>query len=153
MRKILLIAMLVVGLCLSAAVVGNCAKGNLGWTDTDTVKVTGYTGSAQLTIPKRTFHFTYRIQPGEQLVVSWMIENNTYCELNVTATITGPGYLYFDLKPNKNFVMGPSTTKQVALVVGMPLWVRDYPGKQNKYYTVTVLFTSRTVARKWQTFP
>ena len=146
MRKILLIAVLVVGLCLSTAV-GNCAL-----TDNDIVTVDGTTGYAELQIPKKTFHFDPHLQPGEQLAVSWWIHNNGPCLLDVDVKVTKSGtpatYLVVEFKPGYKFTLANCVWKQVALVVrlkpGCPNW------KASKPFTVTVTFNSTAKATRWQ---
>lgn len=147
MRKILLTMALVVGLCLSAAAVGNSALH-----DTDTVTVTGTTGFAELTIPKTTFQFDPNLQPGEQLAVSWWIHNSGPCLLDVEVLVTKAGvpapWLIVEFKPGYKFLLAHCVWKQVALVVRLksncPNWQASKP------FTVTVIYKSKAVGTRWQ---
>jgi len=149
MRKILLVAVLVVGLCLSTAI-GNCAL-----TDTDTVTVDGTTGYAELEIPTKIFHFDPNLQPGEQLAVSWWIHNKGPCLLDVDVKVTKSGapatYLVVEFLPGYKFDLAHCKWKQVALVVrlksGCPNWKASQP------FTVKVIFNSAAKGTRWQKSP
>lgn len=148
MRKLLFVVVLVVGLCLSTAV-GNCAIGQHGFTDTDVVRVSGNTGNAVLVPQRLTFNFPPHIQPGERLYVAWWIDNRGNCPLFVSVAVTGvPGYLRAEFRPGTGFAMGPGSRKNVALVVTMPKGY-NLPGHQNRSFTITVTFTSRSVAHRF----
>jgi len=147
MRKLLLVAVLAIGLCLSTAI-GNCAL-----RDTDTVTAYGTTGFAELTIPTKVFHFDPNLQPGEQLAVSWWIHNSGPCLLRVDVKVTKSGipadYLIVEFKPGYDFTLANCVWKQVALVVRLkpncPSWQASKP------FTVTVIFNSNAVGTRWQT--
>lgn len=149
MHKTLLVAMLVVGLCLSAAI-GNCAL-----TDKDIVTATGTTGFAELTIPTKIFFFDPNLQPGEQLVVSWWIHNSGPCLLDVDVKVTKSGtpapWLEVYFKPGLKLELPNCLWKQVALLVrlkpGCPSW------QASKSFTVKVVFNSKAKGTRWQTFP
>lgn len=149
MRKLLLVAMLIVGLSLSTAI-GNCAL-----TDTDTLTVKGTTGYAELTIPTKTFHFDPNLQPGEQLAVSWKIHNSGPCLLDVDVKVTKSGvpapWLVVEFKPGYQFTLAHCIKKQVALVVRLkpncPNWQASKP------FTIKVIFNSKAKGTRWQPSP
>lgn len=147
MKKLLLVAVLAVGLCLSAAV-GNCAV----WTDTDVMTVSGTTGYAKLTVQDVNLHFD-RIQPGEKLAVSWWIKNDGPCPLDVKVTFTGPSYLWtkFYSGSGLSFSIGPGLAKNVAVTVEMPAWSPD--STANKGFTVTVTFKSIANGTRYDGIP
>ena len=147
MKKILLIGALIVGLCLST-VVGNCA-----WNDTDTTLAHGSTGSVRLET-KTNVYFDPFLQPGEQLVVSWLIYNKGHCPLTVTVSLSGQ-YPFSGVRvrflPGLSFQMQPYSQKTVALVANMsPI---APPSSQDQKFTVTVTFTSVQSQTRIQPIP
>ncbi len=149
MRKLLLVVVLVVGLCLSAAV-ANAVPGDLGFTDTDVVRVHGTTGNAKLLSQKLTFHFPPNLQPGELLSVKWWIKNDGPCPLRVTVSLAGkPSWLIQEFLPGYSFEIGTGLYKNVALVVKM-LQSVNQAQDQNRAFTIVVTFTSRSIATRWQ---
>lgn len=149
MKKILLIAMLIVGMCLSATVAQG-VPGDHGFTDVDVVRVHGTTGNAKLLSQKLTFHFPPNLQPGELLSVKWWIKNDGNCPLWVTVTLSGkPSWLIQEFLPGYSFELGKGLYKNVALVVKM-LQSVNQAQYQNRSFTITVTFTSRSLAKRWQ---
>ncbi len=147
MKKILFVMALVVGLCLST-VVGNCAL-----THTETVTVTGTTGFAQLSFPNGlSFQFDDNLQPGEQLAVSWWIQNTGPCLLDVDVLVTKSGtpadHLVVEFKPDYKFRIAQLIYKNVGLVVRMRSDCPDW--KQQQSFTVTVIFNSTVVPERTQ---
>lgn len=142
MRKLLLVAVLVLGLCLSGAVANSAV-----WIDTDVKTITGTTGYAKLTVQDVKLHFD-RIQPGERLATKWWVRNDGPCPLDVKVTVTGPNYLWIVFYPGLSFSVGPSQAKQVALTVQMPVNSPDWTA--NKSFTVTVTFKSKAHGTRWQ---
>jgi len=149
MKKLLLIVMVIIGLGLLATTGSSARVGDLGFTDTDTMIVTGTTGSAELRVQRIRLHFDH-IQPGEQLAVTWWVENVGHCPLQVDIALSGvPGYINAKFFPGNTFQMRRGWRKNVALVVRMPL-TKNLPGHQNRSFTITVTFTSRSIAHRWQ---
>lgn len=147
MKKLLLIAMLVVGLCL-VTVMGNCAS----YKDSDSITFSGKMGFARLQVEKKVFHFA-NIQPGERLAVTWWIKNTGPCPLEVKVDVrVTPGslapYLVPVFYPGYTLQMGYGFWKNVALTVKLknnaPNWTA------NKDFWVTVTFKSTAKGTRWQ---
>lgn len=139
MKKILVVAALVVGLCLSTAVANGAV-----WTDTDTVTFTGNTGFASLKVQNVSFHFK-DLQPGERLATYWWIKNDGPCPLRITVTHTVTGnpapWIVPVFHPGYTLFLGPGIRKQVALTVYMQTYAPDSTAGRN--FTVKVTFTSK----------